>query len=60
MKVDKRTDDLGHVGDVTSVFIHKNHVYSAGSDGKIKVKISFHKLTKKFLEKVFFFIRFGI
>lgn len=28
-----------HIGDVTSIVYFKNHVYTAGSDGKIKVII---------------------
>lgn len=33
------SSDNQHEGDVTSVAFHKDHVYSAGADGKIKVKI---------------------
>lgn len=41
MKIEKTSGDSGHVGDVTCVFVHQNHVYSAGSDGKIKVFSNF-------------------
>lgn len=47
MKIDKISGDLGHVGDVTSIFRHKNYLYSAGSDGKIKVKFSIAKELNK-------------
>lgn len=38
-KVDKVTsDDNKHDGDVTSIVCYGNNLYSAGSDGKIKVR----------------------
>lgn len=35
-KVQTSTDQ--HLGDVTSIVYFKNHVYTAGADGRIKVK----------------------
>lgn len=38
MSVDKVTsDDKKHLGDVTSIIFHNRHLFSAGSDAKIKV-----------------------
>lgn len=41
MQVDKNSGDASHEGDVTCVCVHKDHVYSAGADGKIKVFLEF-------------------
>lgn len=39
--VDKVTaDDKKHCGDVTSIAFHDGYLYSAGSDGKVKVEMS--------------------
>lgn len=36
--IDKSThDDKKHSGDVTSIVLHDGVLYSAGSDGKVKV-----------------------
>lgn len=52
--IDKVTaDDKQHFGDVTSIILHENILYSSGSDGKIKVKIVFHILeTSEFQVKI--------
>lgn len=39
MSIVKATaDDKKHEGDVTSISLHNGTLYSAGSDGKIKVR----------------------
>lgn len=37
-------DDKKHHGDVTCIILHDNILYSAGSDGKIKVDIALKNL----------------
>lgn len=42
MSVDKVTaDDKKHEGDVTSIIFHGEILFSAGSDGKVKVLVKF-------------------
>lgn len=46
MQIDKSSGDLSHSGDVTCVYVHKDHVYSSGADGKIKVFLEIFLLVK--------------
>lgn len=40
MSVDKVTsEDKKHLGDVTSIIFHNGHLFSSGSDAKIKVEL---------------------
>lgn len=41
-------DDKKHNGDVTSIKLHDEKLYSAGSDGKIKVRET--KISRNFLK----------
>lgn len=34
------SDDTKHTGDVTSIVLHDNFLYSSGGDGKVKVSSS--------------------
>ena len=53
MSVDKTTsDDVKHFGDVTSICYYNEHLFSAGSDGKIKV----WKFSRKNFEIKFSFV----
>lgn len=57
MSVDKVTsEDKKHFGDVTSIFFHSEHLFSAGSDGKIKVSHLKDEVSMEFSKTVCIFV----